>query len=285
MRLNERLTRPFQAPATIRRFPSSQVALFRNGPADSESSSEEELDIMELRARGREQRRSDASRQKVGDVMLLEKEVTEEDSLNKLALQYGCQVADIKRINNFIREQDLYALKSIKIPVKVNGILTETSKTCLASQSSGLLSVEVTELPSAGNSSADQHIDQYFRGIDHNIEQAAQAKTCFSSDYCIETPNWSPPGPKTPTSGADCGIQWWNAVVVMLLVGIVLPVFYIVYFKTQALGVAADTSNTTVPINSSLRGSGTEMPLPVLAADPPPTSQAPKTKAVVLSGE
>lgn len=33
---------------------------------------------------------------------------------------------------------------------------------------------------------------------------------------------------------ADCGIQWWNAVFIMLLIGVVLPVFYLVYFKIQA---------------------------------------------------
>ncbi|XP_015280033.1 PREDICTED: lysM and putative peptidoglycan-binding domain-containing protein 4 [Gekko japonicus] len=286
MRLNERLARPFQAPAATRRFPGSQVAWFRNGPSDLEDSSEEELDVMELRARGREPQRSDAGRHKAGDVVLLEREVAEDDSLNKLALQYGCQVADIKRINNFIREQDLYALKSIKIPVKVNGILTETIEMSLAPQSSGLLPTELPGSSGAGSISADgEQIDQYFRGIDQNIEEAAQAETCFSPDYYIETPNGSPPEPKEPSSGADCGIQWWNAVIVMLLVGIVLPVFYIVYFKTQASGVAAHASNTTVSVNGSSRGSATGVSVSVLGAGHPPTSHAPKTKAVILPGE
>ncbi|XP_077173712.1 lysM and putative peptidoglycan-binding domain-containing protein 4 [Paroedura picta] len=287
MWLKEHLARPFQAPASIRRYPSSQVAWFRNGPSDSEDSSEEELDVMELRARGRERPRSTAGRSRAGDVMLLEREVAEGDSLNKLALQYGCQVADIKRINNFIREQDLYALKSIKIPVKVNGILTETVDLPLAPQSSGLLPTELLGSPSTGSPSADgKQIDQYFRGIDQNIERAAQAEAGFSPDYCIETPNRSPPEPEKPSSGADCGIQWWNAVMVMLLVGIVLPVFYIVYFKTQASGVAAHASNTTVPANSSLRASVvTGVSVSVSGAEHPPTSHAPKTNAAILSGE
>ncbi|XP_060115865.1 lysM and putative peptidoglycan-binding domain-containing protein 4 [Heteronotia binoei] len=286
MRLNERLTRPFQAPASIQRYPGSQVALFRNGQSDLEDSSEEELDVMELRARGREQQRSNAGRTKAGDVMLLEREVAEDDSLNKLALQYGCKVADIKRINNFIREQDLYALKSIKIPIKVNGILTETSETSLAPQSSGLSPTELPGSPGTGSLSADgKQIDRYFRGIDQNIEQAAQVEASFSSDYCVETPDWSPPKPKKPSSGADCGIQWWNAVIVMLLVGIVLPVFYIVYFKTQASGVAAHATNTTVPVSNSSRGSVAGVLVSVSGAGHPPTPHAPKTKAAILSGE
>nr|XP_056721934.1 lysM and putative peptidoglycan-binding domain-containing protein 4 [Euleptes europaea] len=285
MKLNERLTRPFQAPVAIRRFPSGQVALFRNGPSDSESSSEEELDLMELRARGREQQRSNAGRPKARDVLLLEREVAEDDSLNKLALQYGCQVADIKRINNFIREQDLYALKSIKIPVKANCILTEASEMRSAPQSS-LLPAELPGSPGPGNSPKDdKQIEQYFRGVDRDLERAALAEAGFSSDYCIETPSWPPPGPKAPSSGADCGIQWWNAVAVMLLVGIVLPVFYIVYYKTQASEVAADTSNSTFPVSNASRGSVTGVSGPVSGADPLPTAHVPKTKAVILSGE
>ncbi|XP_023803643.1 lysM and putative peptidoglycan-binding domain-containing protein 4, partial [Cyanistes caeruleus] len=126
MRLNESRTRPFQAPATVHTFPGRQVYVFPNGRSDSDESSEEELNVMELRPRGKEQQRG-STRDRLGDVVLLERELTEEDSLNKLALQYGCKVADIKRVNNFIREQDLYALKSIKIPVRPHGLLTESA--------------------------------------------------------------------------------------------------------------------------------------------------------------
>ncbi|NXI31734.1 LYSM4 protein, partial [Sterrhoptilus dennistouni] len=185
MRLHQGRTRPFQAPASVHSFPGRQVFVFPGGRSDSEESSEEELNVMELRPRGKEQQRGN-TRDRPGDVVLLERELTQEDSLNKLALQYGCKVADIKRVNNFIREQDLYALKSIKIP---------------------------RPLPEAGKRDAG--------------------------------------------NGADCGIQWWNAVFIMLLIGIVLPVFYIIYFKTQ--GLVAHTTNTTA---SNVSAAGLEGKLP-----------------------
>ncbi|KAM9638433.1 lysM and putative peptidoglycan-binding domain-containing protein 4 isoform 4-T21 [Morphnus guianensis] len=128
MRLNESRTRSFQAPVTIHNYPGRQVYVFPNGRSDSEESSEEELNVTELRPRGKEQQRCSTSRDRVGDVVLLEREITEDDNLNKLALQYGCKVADIKRVNNFIQDQDLYALKSIKIPVKTHGLLTEKGR-------------------------------------------------------------------------------------------------------------------------------------------------------------
>uniref|UniRef100_A0A8C3QID8 Uncharacterized protein n=1 Tax=Cyanoderma ruficeps TaxID=181631 RepID=A0A8C3QID8_9PASS len=88
MRLHESRTRPFQAPASVHTFPGRQVFVFPDGRSESEESSEEELNVMELRPRGKEQQRG-SSRDRLGDVVLLERELTQEDSLNKLALQYG----------------------------------------------------------------------------------------------------------------------------------------------------------------------------------------------------
>ncbi|NXK59539.1 LYSM4 protein, partial [Sylvietta virens] len=214
MRLHESRTRPFQAPASVHTFPGRQVYVFPNGRSDSDESSEEELNVMELRPRGKEQQRG-SPRDRLGDVVLLERELTQEDSLNKLALQYGCKVADIKRVNNFIREQDLYALKSIKIP--------------------------------------------YFRGIDQSIQDAVQVEVQLNAEYGGEGLERPLPeaGKRDTGNGADCGIQWWNAVFIMLLIGIVLPVFYIIYFKTQ--GLVAHTFNTTA---SNVSTAGLEGKLP-----------------------
>ncbi|KFV43566.1 LysM and putative peptidoglycan-binding domain-containing protein 4, partial [Tyto alba] len=248
MRLNENQTRSFQAPVTI--SPGRQVYVFPNGRSDSEESSEEELNVTELRPRGKEQQRCSTSRDRVGDVVLLEREITKDDNLNKLALQYGCKVADIKRVNNFIREQDLYALKSIKIPVKPHGLLTENGR-----GTKTLTLVDLPEPEEGASSPADgRHLSDYFRGIDKNIQDAVQAEVQLDAEYCLEALERPLPesGKQETSNGADCGIQWWNAVFIMLLIGIVLPVFYIIYFKTQ--GLVAHTSNATLTSNISTDG-------------------------------
>ncbi|NWX18318.1 LYSM4 protein, partial [Aegotheles bennettii] len=265
MRLNESRTRSFQAPVTIHNYPGRQVYVFPNGRSDSEESSEEELNVMELRPRGKEQQRCSTSRGRVGDVVLLEREITEEDNLNKLALQYGCKVADIKRVNNFIREQDLYALKSIKIPVKTHGLLTENGRDLRplppAPSQGGVTLVDVPEPEDGGIGSADgSHLSDYFKGIDKNIQDVVQAEVQLNAEYCVEALERPLPesGKQERSNGADCGIQWWNAVFIMLLIGIVLPVFYIIYFKTQ--GLVAHTSNTTLTSNISSEGLEGKLP-------------------------
>ncbi|NXT68622.1 LYSM4 protein, partial [Chaetops frenatus] len=265
MRLNESRTRSFQAPATVHTFPGRQVFVFPDGRSEAdESSEEEELTVMELRPRGKEQQRG-STRDRLGDVVLLERELTEEDSLNKLALQYGCKVADIKRVNNFIREQDLYALKSIKIPVRPHGLLTESAgalRPPLAGPAQpGLTRLEPPEPdPSAGGSAGGRRLSEYFRGIDQSIQDAVQVEVQLNAEYgveALERPLPEAGGKRETGNGADCGIQWWNAVFIMLLIGIVLPVFYIIYFKTQ--GLVAHTFNTTT---SNVSTPGLEGKLP-----------------------
>lgn len=55
----------------------------------------------------------------------VERRLTEDDTLQSVSLQYGCPVAEIKRLNNLIRDQDFYALTSVKIPVKQHSFLVD----------------------------------------------------------------------------------------------------------------------------------------------------------------
>ncbi|XP_036593051.1 lysM and putative peptidoglycan-binding domain-containing protein 4 [Trichosurus vulpecula] len=273
MRQKEVLTKTFQAPAVVCSSSNSHIYMFKNDNSDSDELSEEELNV-ELRPRGKERQKS-TGRERVGDVVLLERELTEDDNLNKLALQYGCKVADIKKVNNFIREQDLYALKSIKIPVKNYGILTETNKELKPLQTTSSDSrLTFVEFPDSDNGAAESakssQLTDFFKGIDQDIESAVQSEIYLNQDYCMETPNQPllPISQKTLMNGADCGIQWWNAVFIMLLIGIILPVFYVVYFKIQGTGETTSSLNTTVGPNgavstSSIPGKAPELEIPL----------------------
>lgn len=86
------LTKTFQAPAMVCRTPTSQVYMFENGGGDSGDSSEEESHCVALRPRGKERQKKGAQQPGAGHVVLLQRELAQEDSLNKLALQYGCKV-------------------------------------------------------------------------------------------------------------------------------------------------------------------------------------------------
>lgn len=272
MRLKKGPSHSFHPPTTIHLSRGSQVYTFTNGSADLDSSSEDELDIMELRARGRELHRQSASRERIGDLVLLEHVITENDNLNKLALQYGCKVADIKRINNFLTEQDMYALKTIKIPVKVHGILTERHEEPNAHKGRSADSIDIV-IESGDEASVspieNRGLSQYFREVDQNIEAAAQNQELFSESLDLGTGSHqlSPLlRHKDPNLGADWGIRWWNAVFIMLLIGIVLPVFYIIYYETWKDQVKSPFTNLTMNAMPNITD---QMPRPLQSAQRP----------------
>ncbi|XP_078097632.1 lysM and putative peptidoglycan-binding domain-containing protein 4 isoform X2 [Mustelus asterias] len=128
MRLKDGQTRSFQAPVDIHASQDGQTYLFGSDAATSDESSDEDKDSIELRPRGRECQWPSVTEGKSNNTVFLVREVVDGDNLNTFALQYGCSVADLKRVNHLIREQDFFALKTIKIPVKKHSLLTEGHK-------------------------------------------------------------------------------------------------------------------------------------------------------------
>lgn len=55
----------------------------------------------------------------------VETEVQPGDTLPSLALKYNVALAELKRVNNILKENEFYALKRIRIPVKPASLLTE----------------------------------------------------------------------------------------------------------------------------------------------------------------
>ncbi|VDN51079.1 unnamed protein product [Dracunculus medinensis] len=65
----------------------------------------------------RNNRSLDDIKSSLSSKVLIEKKVKGDDTINKISLQYSVPVSEIKRANNIITDQDLYALSFIKIPV------------------------------------------------------------------------------------------------------------------------------------------------------------------------
>nr|XP_021323243.1 lysM and putative peptidoglycan-binding domain-containing protein 4 isoform X2 [Danio rerio] len=91
MRRGDPPPRAFQAPVDVHASADGQVYMFRHRQEEPEASSEdEELNVMELRPRSRDS--SSKEKEGVGEMLLLERDISHEDNLSKLALQYGCKM-------------------------------------------------------------------------------------------------------------------------------------------------------------------------------------------------
>lgn len=177
------------------------------------------------------------------------------------------QVADIKRANNLLTEQDFFALRSVKIPVRRFSVLTETHSTApLKSASpSGARRLPqispVTSLPSESStdsSSSTDSVEGFLLEKDKDIERLVKSTgpsrsslnevvsslTLQQQQPLLGEVEYKPVQRKDPYYGADWGMRWWTAVAIMLVVGIVTPVFYLLYYEVL---MKADVSHHGTP--------------------------------------
>uniref|UniRef100_A0A3Q2QVN7 LysM, putative peptidoglycan-binding, domain containing 3 n=1 Tax=Fundulus heteroclitus TaxID=8078 RepID=A0A3Q2QVN7_FUNHE len=178
-------------------------------------------------------------------------------------------VADIKRANNLLTEQDFFALRSVKIPVRRFSVLTETHGAGPPKPVSppGARRVPqisaATPLPTESStdscSSADS-VEGFLLEKDKDIEQLVKStgpsRSSLSevvSSLTLQQQQQPLLGGgeykpvqrrKDPYYGADWGMRWWTAVAIMLFVGIVTPVFYLLYYEVL---VKSDASHHGVP--------------------------------------
>ncbi|XP_046399056.1 lysM and putative peptidoglycan-binding domain-containing protein 3 [Ischnura elegans] len=79
-----------------------------NGPSENEDDSEEEIFAL---------------RQKKKAENLIEIKLQPGDSLLNIALQYGYSVEELKRINNILRENEIFARTTLKIPSRITEVV------------------------------------------------------------------------------------------------------------------------------------------------------------------
>lgn len=240
--------------------------LFGNNGSENDLS-EEDGESYELRPRGRERLRRSASRERMEDIIYLTRDIQEGDTLNSISLQYHCSVADIKRANNFLTEQDFFALRSVKIPVRRFSVLTETHATgpLKPASPSGARRLpqitSITSLPSESStdsSSSTDSVEGFLQEKDKDIERLVKStgpsrsslnEVVSSLTLQQQQPlqgevEYKPAQRKDPYYGADWGMRWWTAVAIMLIVGIVTPVFYLLYYEVL---MKAEVSHHGIP--------------------------------------
>ncbi|KAM9807959.1 lysM and putative peptidoglycan-binding domain-containing protein 4 [Neosynchiropus ocellatus] len=233
MRRGENGPRAFQAPVDVHASADGQVYMFKSKQDESAVSSEDEEDEEEEEVTGMAVRtRAPLDQARPPNMEFLEKEVLDGDNLNNLALKYGCKVADLKRVNNLMQEQDLFALKSIKIPVQKHSFLMEEFPDAREGASPAVLGSP------SGRARSQQHLPEvtdFLMEVDSDIERLIQDTGDRSFfNFSARKRMFAEKAHGLMCPGADWGIHWWNAVIAMFLIVIVLPLFYVIYFKTKS---------------------------------------------------
>ncbi len=174
-------------------------------------------------------------------------------------------------MNNLIKDQDFYALVSIKVPVKRHGLLTELlaedgieGASASTRLSNGLHSEAVCNSDTdyedvegedkhpllvrtlsirGALSTQGQEAQKFLRQMDKDIKDIISS-TKNSKDSLQEVtqsltckriqPFHRQSRCNSVTgafSGADCGVRWWTVVAIMFTIGLVSPIVYLLYFQ------------------------------------------------------
>lgn len=247
----------FQFATTVQPPTGGYISAFGNNSETDHS--EEDGETFELRSRGRERNRRSTSTDRKDDIVYLIRDIKEGDTLISISLQYFCTVADIKRANNLLTEQDFFALRSIRIPVRKFSSFTETHNTYPHKSSSPGGTRRISGIPISGvsldfssSSSSVDSVECFLQEKDKDIQLLVKSSAPSRSGLnevvssleqpLLGDPERRPAQKKDPYYGADWGMRWWTAVAIMLVVGIVTPVFYLLYYEVL---MKADVSHHT----------------------------------------
>lgn len=176
----------------------------------------------------------------------------------------------MKRINNLIRDQDFFALNLIKVPIKRHGLLTEVAAQesrisngpklklgeanvpldCVVhgteaneeewedDDTSDTRNLLVRTLSIRGAlSNQGQEAENFLHKMDKDLqsivastksrkktlEEVTESLTCRRIYPLQRQKSW--------LSGADCGMRWWSIMIIMLMIGLLMPTVYFLYFK------------------------------------------------------
>ncbi|KAI2664432.1 hypothetical protein H4Q32_002637 [Labeo rohita] len=164
-------------------------------------------------------------------------------------------VADIKRANNLLTEQDFFALRSIRIP----NLGDPRFWSFLGLFILFLLCGQRGVLPSG----KDKDIQLLVKSSAPSRSSLSEVVSSLEQPL-LGDPDRRPAQKKDPYYGADWGMRWWTAVAIMLVVGIVTPVFYLLYYEVL---MKADVSHHTTI--DSIRPGPTQPAVPKIGLPPP----------------
>lgn len=189
----------------------------------------------------------------------IEAQVQEGDTLQAIALRFYCSISELKRINQIHKDNEIFARRTIKVPVTPYSVLTELmpSKTETTPSTSTNTSNAISHLLSANNELFSQdniltnqanENDDLQCSIDCNsvVMNSSIAPSIVpytdseQNDPATEDTQLLPPKEKISVEavvvkeltshGADFGLKWFHLLCVVLILGVVTPLWYIMFY-------------------------------------------------------
>lgn len=110
-------------PVQIQNVKSARVYVFGDADVDEEEILNDETETHELQRRNKFRNKTISNKET--NTLMIERPILKGETLQKIAVKYSCEVAELKRINNLLKDQDFFALTTIKVPVLKYGLVRE----------------------------------------------------------------------------------------------------------------------------------------------------------------
>lgn len=191
-------------------------------------------DATELRLRGGQNSARDAgdknsaSARKAPAPAFFEHRIVEGETLQGLALRYGCSVGALRHLNNLLSDQDFFALVVLKVPDRIHVATAQLIDPVEPADDTISVTSDGTESP------PDKAI-RYWRSLDDKVEAALQQRGSGDESIPVELLENGADGRHAAhtavdkSAGADCGIGWCGVIVIVVIVAVLVPSFYVLY--------------------------------------------------------
>lgn len=218
-------------------FADEQRNQFELGTIDSDE--EDKIDCQQdkptrtiIRSRQKKVHSAPAA-QSGGSIVIIEKPVHPNETLQAFAIRYRVPVAQLKRLNNLQNDQDFYALKYCRVPIRRFGLLYETPSPTILNfdEQSATISLPGTHFTQHNHHAFLNAMDQDLQKMRTKVEQLIEHQPTTLIPQPIESRAIVRSSTKTKTDlnfdGADCGCKLWHIILFILLVALFIPFVYV----------------------------------------------------------
>lgn len=185
----------------------------------------------------------------------IEAQVREGDTLQAIALRFYCSISELKRINHIHKDNEIFARRTIKVPVTPYSVLTElipvhhpeptpsTSSRTPNSLQELLQNNEISEsdkiipTPEESELSVDCNTVVMNSTIAPSVIPYTDVEPPekVTEDTCLLPNNQkisveAVVVKELTSHGADFGLKWFHLVCFMLILGVVVPLVYIMFY-------------------------------------------------------
>jgi len=189
----------------------------------------------------------------------MEAEVMDGDTLASLALRFDCTVADLKRLNKIDKDFEIFARKTLRIPITAHNVLLDTLPTVHKSSGNNSPKLYAAGASAGPSASLDIHLNERLivasvanSEYRHDLTSTSTTTVVYEDfprgegDPSITEPLLDTHAP-IPTvvlakprmdfsfNGSDCDMNWICLFICILALCFAIPLVYVFYIAEEKI--------------------------------------------------